>query len=328
MSFREEGEILEELIAQEHALSDDLILKVFRYQAQYNPVYSKYLEYLGCNISGIVSITDIPFMPVELFKDHKVLIGEDFELYFESSGTTGSVASKHYVRNKFIYEVHSRKAFEAIYGDIDSYIIFALLPNYIERGNSSLVYMTTSFINSQNHELSGFYLNDFKKLAVELHAAKKSDYKILLIGVSYALLDFFAEYPQSGTDMIIMETGGMKGRKKELTRHELHEELNTISGATQIHSEYGMTELLSQAYSRHGGVFQTSPLMRVLIRDLSDPLSTNMTGTGGINVIDLANLYSCSFLAISDLGTVHPDGTFDVLGRIDQSDIRGCSLMY
>lgn len=268
-------------------------------------------------------------MPIEVFKSQTVISGEfKPQEIFTSSGTTGMETSKHFVQELDLYTKSFRKGFELFYGPVSNYCVLALLPAYLERTGSSLVYMANDFINQSRHPLSGFYLNDLSQLAENLKKLEKENQPTLLLGVSFALLDLAEQFPQKLSNTIVMETGGMKGRRKELTRDELHTILKRGFGLDKIHSEYGMTELLSQAYSTGDGVFNCPPWMRVLIREQSDPLSYAPAGkTGGINVIDLANIDSCSFIATSDLGRLHTNGNFEVLGRFDSSDVRGCNLM-
>lgn len=308
----------------------ELSLEIFKYQYGNNPVYRSFVDYLGKDAGKISSVNDIPFMPIEFFRNHTVITGEiRVEMIFESSGTTGILTSKHFITDLKLYEESFLKGFKRFYGAPAQYIIAALLPSYTERAGSSLVYMVDSLIKKTNHRLSGFYKENIEDFIIKAGSKKNQNRKIMLIGVSFALLDL-AE--KSGSDLsgyIIMETGGMKGRRKEITRAELHSILGERLNAGPVHSEYGMTELLSQAYSKGGGIFNCPPWMKILIRDPQDPLELiNEPGrTGGINIIDLANVNSCSFLSTSDLGRLGEDGSFEVLGRFDNSDIRGCNLM-
>jgi phenylacetate-coenzyme A ligase PaaK-like adenylate-forming protein len=303
-------------------------LEVFQFQARENAVYREYLALLGVNAKEINRVEDIPFLPIELFKTHKITSGEsDGEaLIFSSSGTTGTATSKHYVSQLEIYEKSFLRAFQQFYGSPSEYRILALLPSYLERTGSSLIYMVDRLISDSQHPDSGFFLADFDRLRSILNA--ETDRRTLLIGVSFGLLDFIEEEGITLQNTIVMETGGMKGRRKEMTREELHARLQKGFGIDSIHSEYGMTELLSQAYSKGNGIFYCPPWMKVLVRDTNDPLSILPSGSsGGVNVIDLANVYSCSFIATSDLGKTYPDGSFEILGRFDYSDLRGCNLM-
>jgi hypothetical protein len=271
----------------------------------------------------------IPFLPISFFKTHKIIENQAFaDVIFSSSGTTGIDNSQHFVQNVKLYEESYLKGFEQYYGDINDYCILALLPNYLERQGSSLIYMVEDLIKKSNHPESGFYLYEHGQLEEKLNRLKANKQKTILIGVTYALLDFVENFPINFPELVVMETGGMKGRRKEMIREELHQTLCEGFGVSEIHSEYGMTELLSQAYSKGNGIFETLPWMKVLIRDTNDPLTFLSNGkTGGINVIDLANINSCSFIATQDLGKIHTDNTFEVLGRFDNSDIRGCNLM-
>ncbi len=305
-------------------------LKIFNYQAEVNPVFSKFLCSLGRNRGKVNSLAGIPYLPVEFYRNHKV-ISEDLtaEMVFESSSTTGTIPGRHYVHDLKLYELSFLNAFRLFYGEPSDYFIAALLPSYTERGNSSLVYMMNSLISKSTDPISGFYRDDPEELLNNLYKARSVDKKTLLLGVSFALLDLAERYSPDLSGTIVMETGGMKGRRKEVTREELHEILKQNFNVPVIHSEYGMAELLSQAYSKGEGVFYCPPWMKILIRDPQDPLTiiSEPEITGGINVIDLANIYSCSFIATSDLGKLHEDGGFEVLGRFDNSDIRGCNLL-
>jgi len=305
-----------------------MALKTFGIQYQDNLVYQEFCRHLGKNESNVTSIKDIPFLPIEFFKSKKVVCGPfKPQVIFTSSGTSGSEVSKHYVRNVQRYENSYLRAFHQFYGDIEDYCVLALLPSYLEREGSSLIYMANDLINKSKHPDSGFYLDDINRLQKTLVRLDGST-KILLLGVSFALLDMVEEFQLKLKNTIIMETGGMKGRKKELIREELHQLLKNGFGVEAIHSEYGMTELLSQAYSQGDGRFFAPNWMKVMTRETEDPLSLQKFGkTGGVNIVDLANIHSCSFIATQDLGKVHPDGSFEILGRFDHSDIRGCNLM-
>jgi len=308
---------------------NEITISLFRYQYRNNKIYSRFVDGLGINESQVYHPEQIPFLPVSFFKTHKIVSG-DFpeQLIFESSGTTGMQTSKHYVADAGLYQESFTKGLELFYGDLSKYAVFALLPSYLERGSSSLVYMVEKLMLHSNRQMGGFYLNDLDKLQTELLEAQRLGLKIMLIGVTFALLDMAEKFPVQIPEAIIIETGGMKGRRRELTRIELHEQLCKGFGVDKIHSEYGMTELLSQAWSAGEGIFRCPPWMKILIADTNDPLSYLETGqTGGINIIDLANIHSCSFIATQDLGRVFEDGSFEVLGRFDNSDIRGCSLL-
>ncbi len=304
-------------------------LQTFRAQYRENPVYREFCDYLKRNESNVHEIGDIPFLPIEFFKSKKIVTGSfQEETIFTSSGTTGSEVSKHYVRDLRIYENSYLSAFKAFYGNIEDYCVLALLPSYLERSGSSLIYMANDLIQKSRHADSGFYLNNIDQLQETLIRLTASNTKILLLGVSFALLDMAEKFQLSLNNTIVMETGGMKGRKKELIRQELHSVLKKGFGVQHIHSEYGMTELLSQAYSKGNGKFHCPKWMQVMTRETEDPLTPQQAGkTGGINIIDLANIHSCAFIATQDLGKVYPDGSFEVLGRFDHSDIRGCNLM-
>lgn len=307
-----------------------LCLAIFRFQAANCGVYTAYLEALGVDPQQIGRIQDIPFLPISLFKSHRVVSSDlPTEMVFTSSGTTGLQTSKHEVISLALYEMSFRKAFEQFYGDPKAVALLALLPSYQEREGSSLIYMVDDLIASSNHAESGYFLYNHEELYQTLIALNKADVPVVLLGVTYALLDFAEQYKlRDMSNLIVMETGGMKGRRREMIREELHSQLQEAFGVPAIHSEYGMTELLSQAYSAGKGRFYCPPWMRVLIRETNDPFSYMSYGrTGGINIIDLANSYSCSFLATQDLGRLHEDGGFEVMGRFDNSDIRGCNLL-
>ncbi len=307
---------------------NELALEVFQFQARHVNLYRKYLEYLDINPSSIKKVEEIPFLPVEFFKNEPI-ITENMEVgrYFQSSGTTGINHAKHYLAEEEIYQQAILKAFEDAYGSVKDYIFYALLPAYAERENSSLVYMMHFLMAESGNGNNHWYLYNHEALANAL--VIKSTKKKFLMGVSFALLDFAEQFQIDLSDVIVMETGGMKGRRTELIREELHAILMDKFKVNTIHSEYGMTELLSQAYSKGNGIYHSSPWMRILIREVNDPFSYVPQGqTGGINIIDLANLFSCSFIAVKDLGKLHNEDTFEVLGRFDNSDLRGCSLLY
>ncbi len=304
-------------------------LEVFKYQYQNNKVYQRYCNLLGKSKKTVKAIEEIPFLPIKFFKTNTIISTEQTEeIIFSSSGTTGSITSKHYVNDLSVYEQSYLEAFKLFYGDITEYCVLALLPSYLERKGSSLIYMVEDLIQRSNHSESGFYLNNHQELSDTLLKLDKEGQKVLLIGVSFALLDFIKLYTFNLKNTTVMETGGMKGRRKEITRFELHHLLKEGFGVSEIHSEYGMTELLSQAYSLGNGIFQSPPWMKILTRNTENPLEIiPNTKTGGLNVIDLANYHSCSFIATQDLGKVHDFDRFEVLGRFDNSDIRGCNLM-
>jgi len=304
-------------------------LAVFKHQFKNNKVYRSFCDLLYVHPSDVRSVEEIPLLPIQFFKSKKILSSlEEVKETFTSSGTTGTLKSKHFVTDINLYRESYQKGFAHFYGNIEDYVILALLPNYLERKGSSLVYMVEDFIQKTKNPESGFYLNNIEELVKKLTALDKKGQKTLLIGVSFALLDVVEMQQFNLKNTLIMETGGMKGRRKELVREELHQLLQDGFGVTKIHSEYGMTELLSQGYSNGNGVFETPPWMKVLARDTEDALTIHKAGkTGGINVIDLANYNSCSFIATQDLGKVHKKGTFEIIGRFDNSDIRGCNLM-
>ncbi|HVV54281.1 MAG TPA: hypothetical protein VHC47_03085 [Mucilaginibacter sp.] len=304
-------------------------LRVFRYQAENCAVYREFIDYLQIDTYTIETVAQIPFLPISFFKTHEVLSSaQKAQVTFSSSGTTGMISSSHLVTDVSWYEESFRRAFQIFYGDIGNYCILALLPSYLERDGSSLVYMAKDLVRRSGNPGSGFYLYNHDDLYRQLLKQQQEQKPTLLLGVTFALLDFAEKYHLDFPELIIMETGGMKGRRKEMIREELHEVLCKAFGVRTIHSEYGMTELLSQAYSKGNGIFNCPPWMRIMTRDANDPM-TGLTGsqTGGINVIDLANINSCSFIATQDLGKVYADGSFEILGRFDNSDIRGCNLL-
>lgn len=304
-------------------------LQVFRHQFKNNAIYRSFCDLLYIHSSDVKEVEEIPFLPIQFFKSHAVLSStQAVQETFTSSGTTGSSVSKHMVTDLSWYTKSYTKGFEHFYGPIEEYTVLGLLPNYLERDGSSLIYMVDDFIKKSNKPASGFYLNNLTELSKTLIALDKKGEKVLLIGVTFALLDLIERQQFKLQNTIIMETGGMKGRRKEIIRNELHEILCAGLGVSKIHSEYGMTELLSQGYSSGDGVFDCPPWMKILARDTEDALTmVGSNKTGGLNVIDLANYNSCSFIATQDLGKVDNNGRFEVLGRFDHSDIRGCNLM-
>ncbi|MDX1829628.1 MAG: acyl transferase [Lutibacter sp.] len=304
-------------------------IDIFNFQATHNLVYSSFLSYLNVDINSVKNIYQIPFLPIQFFKSHKIISSQkEVEQTFLSSGTTGMQQSKHYVTDVNLYEQSFKKGFHSFYGNIEDYTILALLPSYLERKGSSLIFMVDNLIKGSKKTESGFYLHNLKELADKLKLLDKANRKVLLIGVTYALLDLIELDKFDLKNTIVMETGGMKGRRKEMIREELHQVLCNGFGVKLIHSEYGMTELLSQAYSKGNGIFECPPWMKILIRDTEDPFTfLPNEKSGGINVIDLANVNSCSFIATQDLGKTYQNNTFEVLGRFDNSDIRGCNLM-
>ncbi len=303
-------------------------LEVFRFQYANNLLYRQYTDTLGVKADAVRDLEQIPFLPVSFFKTHTVRTG-DFtpETVFESSGTTGTVTSRHEVKDLDLYRKSFTAAFEDFYGPVGEWCIIGLLPAYLERSHSSLVLMVHELIKSSGHPDSGFYLYEHDALYDVLQRLERQQQKTLLIGVTFALLDFAEKYALSLRHTVVMETGGMKGRRREITREELHAYLKQRLGLPAIHAEYGMTELLSQAYSRGGGLFACPPWMKTLVRREDDPLDVTTQGEGLLNIIDLANRWSCSFLATEDIGRIGPAGRFEVSGRVDNSDIRGCSLL-
>lgn len=298
-------------------------LKIFNYQYNNNKVYNKYCNLL--KITNVSKVQEIPFLPIQFFKSHKIICSDNYSHIFKSSGTEG-IRSKHYISDINLYVKSFVETFKIQYGEIKGSIVLGLLPSYLEQGNSSLVFMVNHLINSSEQKESGFYLNNYKKLFDLINNIK--DKKIILFGVSYALLDFVEKYPVKSKNLIIIETGGMKGRKKEITKEELYIKLEKGFHTGLIHSEYGMTELLSQAYSKKNGVFKTTNWLKVFNRNINNPFDVKSKGKGLLNFIDLANINSCSFIATDDIGEVFSNDSFKVLGRLNESDIRGCSLMF
>ena len=330
----------DKVLAVSDSTFEELALDLFHFQYENNGVYQQYITALSIDPGAVQNIEQVPFLPLRFFKSHAIQTTSfDPAIVFESSGTTGTVNSRHYVKDSQWYKDVFTKGFELFYGPAKDWCILGLLPSYLERENSSLVFMVNELIGLSGHSQSGFYLDDYNKLSSLIKELEQQNQKTLLIGVTFALLDFASVYsireknaPLRHT--VIMETGGMKGRRKEMVRAEVHAILKTSFDLSIIHSEYGMTELLSQAYSAGNGIFHCPPWMKVLIRDEDDPLEIRSPGPrtsapvrGAINIIDLANIYSCSFIATDDAGKLLPGGSFEVLGRIDNSDIRGCSLM-
>lgn len=308
---------------------DRLALALFQYQYQKLRVYREFCMQLAIEPASVKMTHQIPFLPVDFFRTQRVCsIEEKAGLVFSSSGTSGTSTSLHEVPDPAIYEQSFEKGFQYFYGDIREYCVLALLPAYLERQGSSLVYMADRLIKASGHSHSGFYLHDLESLHQTLSNLRKRGQKTLLLGVTYALLDLAEKYPVDFPEMIVMETGGMKGRRKEMIRQEVHNQLIKAFGVDKIHSEYGMTELLSQAYSRGDGLFSCPPWMQISIREMNDPLTLAKPGdSGGINIIDLANVHSCAFIAVQDIGRTQADGSFEVLGRFDQAQIRGCNLL-
>lgn len=323
-----------DLIFDNNADFDDLAYRLFKYQYQHNTLYRAYLEALGISGQDVGSAAAIPFLPISFFKTHEVKTGAFApELVFESSGTTQTAQSRHLVKEAALYEQSFCRGFAFFYGAITDYVMIGLLPSYLERQHSSLVYMVNDLVVRSGHPESGFYLYDHRDLCERLQELEAAGRKVLLIGVTFALLDFSERYELNLRNTIVMETGGMKGRREEWTREQVHDFLKSRLGVEHIHSEYGMSELLSQAYSKGEGVFRCPPWLKIYLRSETDPLELLPPATNGIpqqgiiNVIDLANIYSCAFIATDDIGKLHEDGSFEVMGRMDYSDLRGCSLL-
>lgn len=330
MDFERQRTYLSDQIKRVDAAGfDTLALEVFRFQAQWNPLYRRFLELLSMSPDSVQTLEQIPFLSIRFFKNKEIKTGSwATELVFESSGTTGQVTSKHELRSLEWYLQNTVQGFRTFYGPPESYCFLALLPSYLERQGSSLVAMADHFIKLSKHTESGFFLYDHIALAERLEVLKKKKIPTVLIGVSFGLLDFIEKYQIRFPELIVIETGGMKGRRKEMTRSELHQPILDAFQLEQVHSEYGMTELLSQAYAQKNGRFQAAPTMKVLIRDVTDPFFIlQKQRHGAINIIDLANLDTCSFIATDDLGKQYEDHSFEVLGRLDASDLRGCNLM-
>jgi len=308
---------------------NEVALRVFQYQAENCAVYRRFIEGLSIRPAEVKSVSETPFLPIGFFKTQQVITGiESPEIVFTSSGTTGMITSSHDVTDISWYEESFRKAFEIFYGNIKDYTVLALLPSYLEREGSSLIYMANDLIQQSQNPDSGFYLYNHNELYAQLQKQQAARKPTMLIGVTFALLDFVEKYQMNFPELIVMETGGMKGRRKEMIREELHQILCRGFGVNAIHSEYGMTELLSQAYSKGNSIFKCPPWMRIITRDTNDPLTIiNDNCTGGVNIIDLANINSCSFIATQDLGKAYDDGSFEILGRFDDADIRGCNLL-
>jgi len=305
-------------------------IEVFRFQHANNAVYRNWCDALGVSRAGVKTPGSIPFLPVSFFRNHRIVTGNGTpEIVFSSSGTTGMQRSMHHVIDASIYEESFTRSFTLFYGDPASTVIFALLPSYLERMGSSLVYMAERLIGRSADGPGGFYLDNYTKLLDDINACRREQKQVIVLGVTYALLELAEKYSPDLDGIIVMETGGMKGMRRELVREELHGILNSAFGTRFIHSEYGMTELLSQAYSKGNGIFSCPPWMKILTGDINDPLrlSTGQGSTGTINIIDLANIWSCSFISTSDLGRLHEEGTFEITGRYDNSDIRGCNLL-
>jgi Acyl-protein synthetase, LuxE len=309
---------------------DELALAVFTFQYKYNAFYRRYCSLIGKEFSAVSKISDIPFLPIQFFKNQMLKTGEWApEIVFSSSGTTGTTTSQHFCRDVDFYKHIARQGFEQFYGKVENFCVLGLLPSYLERSGSSLIAMVDDFIKLSQSPKSGFFLNEHAELADILRGQRKAHLPTLLIGVSFGLLDFIEQYTIDFPELIVMETGGMKGRRREMIRAELHEQMSKGFGVSTIHSEYGMTELFSQGYSKGNGIFEPSSTLSVLSREINDPLSiqAKMGKLGILNIIDLGNLDTCSFIATDDLGRVFEDGSFEVLGRLDNSDMRGCNLL-
>lgn len=307
---------------------EELAVDLFHFQYKHNPVYNQYVNSLPIVGRDVRSLAGIPFLPIQCFKSHTIKTTSfEAEVVFESSGTTQTINSRHYVKDAGLYKRSFLTAFEQFYGPAADWCVIGLLPNYLERRHSSLVVMVDELIRQSGHPASGFYLYEHEKLHGVLQQLEARGQKTMLIGVTFALLDFAEKFPLPLKHTIIMETGGMKGRREEITRQQVHDILKAAFGLPAIHAEYGMTELLSQAYSAGEGILHCPPWMKVLVREEDDPFAVHVAGTGVLNVIDLANIYSCSFIATEDVGRVHENRSFEVQGRMDNSDIRGCSLM-
>jgi phenylacetate-coenzyme A ligase PaaK-like adenylate-forming protein len=315
-------------LKNDNELFEQYALKAFNYQFKYNNVYKEFVNYLKLNPEDITSLNQIPFLPIQFFKSHRISTKSFHHQLFTSSGTTGTQTSKHYVFDLKIYIESYLKAFQFFFGNIEDYCVLALLPSYLEREGSSLVFMVDDLIKKSKHNLSSFYIHDIDDLIKAIDCLKKQNQKTILLGVSYALLDLAEKNITLNDDFFVMETGGMKGKRKEMVKQELHEILKNAFGVSTIYSEYGMTELLSQAYSKADCIYETPPWMKILISEVTDTRYFIENGKSGIiNIIDLANWYSCPFLATQDLGKKIGINKFEILGRLDNSDIRGCNLL-
>ncbi|UCS93634.1 acyl transferase [Echinicola marina] len=325
---------LEQLEILDASNFDELALGLFKFQAGENEVYKAYLDARGINSEEVQRVEDIPFLPIGFFKSHQVICGESalFSDFYSSSGTTGQITSRHYVWSSDFYLNHAETLFESFYGELSDFHVLALLPAYLERKGSSLVAMADHFIKKSNSDQSGFYLYNYQELIEKLQYLKSVNdgKKVLLLGVTFALLDLAERYEEKFPQMsnlIVMETGGMKGRRKEMIREEVHDIYKSAFKVDPIHSEYGMTELMSQAYSKGNGKYLLPRSMKVFLRDVNDPLSWSKKAQGGVNIIDLANFHSCAFIETQDLGRFDEDGMLEILGRFDNSEVRGCNLM-
>lgn len=332
ITFKDDKDLREMIFGVKENDFEAVALAVFQFQYQNNETYRAYCNSIKIDAAQVNTLTQIPFLPIQFFKN-KVITSTLFEpqVIFESSGTTGSINSKHYIKDLEIYEESFNNCFELFYGNIKEYCILGLLPSYLERDNASLVYMVDHLIKQSKNVNSGFYLNDFQKLSDTILRNEINKQKTLLIGVSFALLDFTDAFQFDLEHTIVMETGGMKGRREEISKDALHQILKEKFGIKNIHSEYGMTELLSQSYSFGNNIFKSPPWKKIILRSEDDPFEIKSISdkpiTGAVNIIDLANIYSCSFIATDDMGKLHPDGSFEIMGRLENSDIRGCGLM-
>ena len=322
------GEWIDKIFSLTPSRFEQMALQAFVYQYTHNALYEQYANAVGRQPGNVAGLTDIPFLPIRFFKSHKVVTGMfEADAVFESSGTTQTVNSRHYVKSVALYKQSFTTAFRQFYGPVEDWCIIGLLPSYLERRHSSLVVMADELIKQSGHASSGFYLYEHEKLSATLQALEAQKQKTLLIGVTFALLDFAEAHALQLRHTIVMETGGMKGRREEWTRQQVHDFIIRRLGVAAVHSEYGMTELLSQAYSAGHGIFHCPPWMRVMLREEDDPLCASASGNGVINVIDLANIHSCCFIATDDAGRQPAGGGFEVIGRVDNADLRGCSLM-
>lgn len=325
MSTRE----LEKMIFDTSFHFEEKAIQVFQYQFEHVDIYRDFCRHLGKFPSNVSQISDIPFLPVEMFKFHRIIADNlEPEKIFRSSGTTSQTQSRHFIASLKLYEESILNGFQTHYGTVKDYCILALLPSYLERDDASLVYMVNYLMNESSHPENDFYLNNLSALTEKLTLLIRQKQKVILIGVSFALLDLAEQFPMDLSNVIVIETGGMKGRREEMTRNQLHKILKEAFQIDWVHSEYGMTEMLSQAYFTKEENFQPATTLKLMAREINDPFSYVENGeTGALDVIDLANLYSCSFIATQDVGKVHSTGKFQVLGRMDYSDLRGCNLM-
>jgi hypothetical protein len=330
MDFKKQRQELTELVVNLEKYDFEAVaLSLFRFQYQYNTLYQSFVDCLNVKIANVSALSRIPFLPVSFFKTHTVKTGSfEAQTIFSSSGTTGQLTSKHHLTDTRVYDSISLTGFSRFYGPVQDFCFLALLPSYLERPDSSLVHMCSTFIAQSKYRQSGFFLNNYGQLLHTIEELKRENIPTILIGVSYALLDFADQYQPDLSGIIVMETGGMKGKRQETTKVAMHAHLKDNFNVKEIHSEYGMTELLSQGYSKGAGVFYPSATMRVLTSEIADPLSIQKLGkVGTVQIIDLANIDSCAFIATQDLGICHEDGGFEIIGRQDNSDIRGCNLM-